>query len=168
VNYILVTLRNLKKNRAFNLINISGLAIELASAIFIILYIFNELNYDRFNERAKDIYRLYIKGKMAGEEFTGAWNSPVVGPAFREQIPEIEDFCRMDFWGNLLMWADPEHKFMENSVMLTDSTFFEVFSIRLLLGDPSTSWTSPIPSFYRSQRRYSISREEIPSASPLQ
>ena len=131
-NFFRVTLRNLRKNRAFNAINIAGLAIGLASAIFIILYIFNEVSYDRFHHRSADIYRLYLQGKMTGEEFTGAWNSPLAGPTFHAQIPEIENFCRMDFWGNQLMWADPEHKFMENGVMLADSTFFEVFSIRML------------------------------------
>ena len=142
-NFFRVTWRNLGKNRAFNGINIAGLAIGLASSIFIILYIINEMSYDRFNERAVDIYRLYLKGKMTGEEFMGAWNSPVAGPTFHEQIPEIENFCRMDFWGNQLMWTDPEHKFMENAVMLTDSTFFDVFSIRLLEGDPSTCLDEP-------------------------
>ncbi len=138
-----VTIRSLGKNKAFNAINISGLAIGLASAIFIILYIISETSYDRFNERSADIYRLYIHGKMAGEEFTGAWNSPVAGPTFFEEIPEIENFCRFDFFANMLMWAEPDNKFLEKSVMLADSTFFEIFTIRLLEGDPSTCLDEP-------------------------
>jgi putative ABC transport system permease protein len=142
-NYFRVTIRNISKNKAFNAINMAGLAIGLASAIFIILYIINETSYDKFNERAKDIYRLYISGKMAGEEFTGAWNSPVAGPTFYEQIPEIENFCRFDFYGNMLLWVEPDNKFLEESVMLADSTFFEVFSIQLLEGDPATCLDEP-------------------------
>jgi putative ABC transport system permease protein len=142
-NFLRVTVRNISKNKAFNIINISGLAIGLASAIFIILYILNETSYDRFNERAKDIYRLYISGKMAGEEFTGAWNSPVAGPTFHDQIPEIENFCRFDFYYNMLVWADPENKYLEESVMLADSTFFEIFTIQLLEGDPLTCLDEP-------------------------
>ena len=68
-NFIRVAIRNLNKNRAFNAINISGLTIGLTSAIFIILYIVSELGYDRMYDRPEDIYRLYISGKMAGEEF---------------------------------------------------------------------------------------------------
>jgi len=66
-NFVRVTIRSISKNKLFNVINIAGLAIGLASAIFIILYIIRETSYDRFNERSADIYRLYIDGKM-GEE----------------------------------------------------------------------------------------------------
>ena len=142
-NFIRIALRNLNKNRAFNAINISGLTIGLTSAIFIILYIVSELGYDRFYDRSEDIYRLYISGKMAGEEFTGAWNSPVAGPTFHAEIPEIEQYCRFDFWGNQLMWADPKQKFLEDALMLADSSFLEVFSLQLLEGDPATCLTEP-------------------------
>ncbi|MCK5067982.1 MAG: ABC transporter permease, partial [Bacteroidales bacterium] len=142
-NFIRVTIRSISKNKAFNVINIAGLAIGLASAIFIILYIISETSYDRFNERSADIYRLYIKGKMAGDEFKGAWNSPIAGPTFHEEVPEIENFCRFDFYSNQLMWVEPDNKFLEESVMLADSTFFEIFTIKLLEGDPATCLDEP-------------------------
>ncbi len=162
-NFFRVAIRNIRKNIAFNFINISGLAIGLASAIFIILYILNESGYDRFNERAKDIYRLYIHGKMAGEEFTGAWNSPVAGPTFHEKIPEIENFCRFDFYENMLLWADPENKYLEESVMLADSTFFDLFSIRLLEGDPRTCLDEP-KTILISESRV---KQYFPEGSPI-
>jgi len=142
-NFIRVAIRNISKNKTFNLINIAGLAIGLASAIFIILYIVNELKYDRFHENADNIYRLYIDGKMAGEQFKGAWNSPIFGPTFYEDIPEVENFCRFDFANNRLMWTDPANKFLENHIMYTDSTFFEVFTINLIAGDPATCLDEP-------------------------
>ncbi len=142
-NFFRVTIRSINRNKAFNVINISGLAIGLASAIFIILYIISETSYDRFHERSADIYRLYLDGKMAGEEFKGAWNSPIFGPTFNEEIPEIENYCRMDFANNRLMWTDPENKFLEGHIMYADSTFFEVFTIKLLQGDPATCLDEP-------------------------
>ncbi len=142
-NFIRVTIRSINKNKAFNAINIAGLAIGLASAIFIILYIISETSYDRFNERSADIYRLYIDGKMAGEEFKGAWNAPIAGPTFYEEIPEIENFCRFDFRSNQLVWVDPDNKILEDQIMLADSSFFEVFSIKLLEGDPTTCLDEP-------------------------
>jgi len=142
-NFINVTLRSLRKNRAFNAINIAGLAIGLASAIFIILYIISETSYDKFHERSADIYRLYLDGKMAGEEFKGAWNSPIMAPTFAEEIPDIETFCRFDFDGNQLMWVNPANKYLENHIMYADSTFFEVFTIKLLQGDPATCLDEP-------------------------
>ncbi len=142
-NFFRVTLRSLKRNKTFNAINISGLAIGLASAIFIILYIISETSYDRFHERSADIYRLYLEGKMAGEEFTGAWVSPITGPAFHEEIPEVENFCRFDWANNRLMWVDPANKYLENQILYADSTFFEVFTIELLQGDPATCLDEP-------------------------
>jgi putative ABC transport system permease protein len=142
-NFIRVTIRSINKNKAFNAINIAGLAIGLASAIFIILYIISETSYDRFNERSADIYRLYLEGKMAGEEFTGAWVSPVVATAFKEEIPEVENFCRFDWANNRLMWVDPANKYLENQILYADSTFFEFFTINLLQGDPHTCLDEP-------------------------
>jgi len=142
-NFIRVTIRSISKNKAFNAINIAGLAIGLASAIFIILYIISETSYDRFNNRSADIYRLFLEGKMAGEEFTGAWVSPICAPAFHEEIPEVENFCRFDWANNRLMWVDPADKYLENQLLYADSTFFEFFTIALLQGDPHTCLDEP-------------------------
>jgi putative ABC transport system permease protein len=142
-NFIRVTIRSISKNKLFNIINIAGLAIGLAGAIFIILYIVSETSYDKFNERSADIYRLYIDGKMGEEEFKGAWNSPIAGPTIYQEIPEIENFCRFDFRTNQLVWVDPDTKVLEDRIMLADSSFFEMFSIKLLEGDPATCLDEP-------------------------
>jgi len=152
-NFIRVTIRSITRNKAFSTINIAGLAIGLASAIFIILYIFNELSYDRFHKRSEDIYRIYLDAKMAGSEFKGAWNAPIYGPVFYEEIPEIENYCRVDFAGNRLMWAVPENKYLENSIMYADSTFFDVFSITLLEGDPATCLDEPFTILLSESKR---------------
>ena len=142
-NFIRVTIRSINKNKTFNVINIAGLAIGLASAIFIILYIFSETSYDRFHERSADIYRIYLDGKMADSEIKGAWCAPIMGPVFHEEIPEIEKYCRFDFAKNRLMWSSPENKYLEGRVMYADSTFFEIFTIELLEGDPYTCLDEP-------------------------
>ncbi len=142
-NFFVVTLRSIKKNKLFNLINIAGLAIGLASAIFIILYIISETSYDRFHTQSADIYRLCLDGKMAGEEFKFAASSPIFGPTFHEEIPEIENFCRLDFANNRLMWVDPANKYLEGQLMYADSTFFDLFTINLIEGDPATCLDEP-------------------------
>ncbi len=142
-NFVKVTIRNLRRNKSFNLINISGLAIGLASSIFIILYIVNEVRYDRFHEQGPQMYRLYLDGKIAGQEIVGAWNSPAFGPTFSDEVPEIVKYCRFDIGGNDLMWSDPESRHMEDNVLFADSSFFEVFSFQLLEGDPATCLTEP-------------------------
>ncbi|MCF8226450.1 MAG: ABC transporter permease [Bacteroidales bacterium] len=142
-NHIKITLRNISRNKSFNFINIAGLAIGLASSIFIILYIIDQVKFDRFHEKGDNIYRLYIEGKMSGEELKGAWNSPVFGPTFYEEVPEIINVCRFDFRSNLLMYSDPSDKHLENHIMYADSGFFEIFSFRLIEGDPATCLDEP-------------------------
>ena len=142
-NFIRVTIRSINKNKAFNAINIAGLAIGLASAIFIILYIISETGYDRFNERSANIYRVYLDGKMAGSEIVAAANAPIMGPSLAEDIPEIEKFCRFDFARNRLMWTHADSKYLEGHIMYTDSSFFEVFTFDLLEGDPLTCLAEP-------------------------
>lgn len=73
------------------------------------------------------MYRLYIDGKMVGEELIAAWNSPVFGPVFHEEIPETTNFCRFDFHGNRHMYSDLSLKQLENHIMYADSTFFGLF-----------------------------------------
>ena len=142
-NFIKVTIRSISKNKTFNVINIAGLAIGLASAIFIILYIISETSYDRFNEQSADICRLYMDAKMAGSEIKTASNASIMGPTFHAEIPEIEKFCRFDFARNRLMWSKPDNKFLENHILYADSTFFDVFTLNLLEGDPATCLDEP-------------------------
>lgn len=142
-NFIKLALRNLRRNKVFNLINISGLAIGLASSIFIIMYIVNEVNYDRFHVQGKNMYRLYLDGKIAGQEIKGAWNSPVFGPTFYEEVPEIIKYCRFDLSSNNLMWSDPSDRHLEDNLLYADSTFFDVFSFDLVEGDPLTCLKEP-------------------------
>lgn len=142
-NFLKVAIRTLRRNKAFNVINISGLAIGLASSIFIILYIVNELNYDRFHEQGKYMYRLYLDGKIAGEELKGAWNSAAFGPTFYNDVPEIIKFCRFDMDGNQLVWSDPSDRHLEEFILFSDSTLFDVFSFDLLEGDPATCLKEP-------------------------
>ena len=141
-NFFTVAVRNIGKNKVFTLINISGLAIGLASSILIILFIVKELSYDRFHEHSGRIYRLYIDGKIGEQTFRGAWTSPVMAPAFAGEIPEIEEFVRFDVFNQQLIWND-DRRFIEDHFMFADSTIFDIFSIRFIRGDPSTALTAP-------------------------
>ncbi|HER08480.1 MAG TPA: ABC transporter permease, partial [Bacteroides sp.] len=141
-NFFTVAFRNVAKNKVFSLINVSGLAIGLASSIMIILFIIKELSYDRFHEHSSRIYRLYIDGEIGEQSFRGAWTSPVMAPAFAEEIPEIEKFVRFDVFNQQLIWYD-DRKFMEDHFMFADSSIFDIFTINLVRGDPSTALARP-------------------------
>ncbi len=141
-NYITVALRNISKNRVFTLINVSGLAIGLASAILILLFIIKERSFDRFHEHTQQIYRMYIDGGIGEQGFRGAWTSMAMAPTFTEEIPEIENFVRFDVFNQQLIWYDGEKK-IEDNFLFADSSIFDIFTIEFIKGDPYTALTRP-------------------------
>jgi len=141
-NFFTVALRNISKNKVFTLINVSGLAIGLASSILILLFIMKEVSYDRYHEHSERIHRMYIDGIMSEQSFRGAWTSMIMAPTFTEEIPEIEKYVRFDVFNQRLIWYDGD-KHMEDHFLFADSTLFDIFSIKFLRGDPSTALTRP-------------------------
>lgn len=141
-NFFSVAIRNIRKHRIFTLINISGLAIGMASSILIILFIIKETSYDRFHENSDRIYRMYIDGVMGEQSFRGAWTSMVMAPTFKEEIPEIENYVRFDVYNQQLIWYDGE-KYIEDHFMFADSSIFDLFSFRFIRGDPATALNTP-------------------------
>jgi len=137
-NFFKVAFRNIRKNQIFSLITIAGLAIGFASAILILLFISGELSFDRFHEKGDRIYRIYVDGRMGEQQFRGAWTSMVMGPSFTEEIPEIENFVRFDIYNQQLIWSGKD-KFIEDNFMFADSSFFRIFSVKMLKGDPVTA-----------------------------
>lgn len=141
-NFFNVALRNISKNRIFSLINISGLAIGFASAILIILFISKEISFDRFNEKADRIFRVYVDGNIGEQKFRGAWTSYVMAPAVTKEIDDIQDFVRLEVFPRQLVWHD-KVKHIEDNVVFADSSFFNIFSINLIYGDPKTVLKNP-------------------------
>jgi len=141
-NFFTVALRNISKNKVFTLINVSGLAIGLASSILILLFIVKELSFDRFNEHKHRIYRLYIDGVIGEQSFRGAWTSMVMAPTFAEEIPEIENYVRFDVYTQSLIWYD-EERYVEDHFLFADSSIFDIFSINLIKGNAATALTKP-------------------------
>ena len=89
-NYLKVAFRNLYRHFGYTLINVAGLAIGLACSILILLYVVNELTYDRFNTKADRIYRIAVRGQMPGNELNQAVTAAPMMVALREDYPEVE------------------------------------------------------------------------------
>lgn len=143
-NIIKVALRNLFKHFGYSFINILGLAIGLASSIFIFLYVMNELTYDRFHEKSDRIYRAWVLGKMAGTDMRHAITAPPMMEALLNDFPEVEQAVRIGQMGGWLVRVG-DRKFLETEreFIFADSTFFDVFSFKLLQGNPETCLKEP-------------------------
>jgi len=141
-NFFSVALRNISKNRIFSFINIAGLAIGLASAILIILFIAKEISFDRFNKYSDRIYRAYVDGNIGGQEFRGAWTSYTLAPSVTKEIDDIEDFVRLEVYPQQFVWSG-DVKGIEDNVVFADSSFFRIFSIDLIYGDKENVLKDP-------------------------
>lgn len=140
-NYLKIAFRNLLKDRVYSLINIAGLAVGLASFVLIALFVHHELSYDRYHTNADRIYRLakeFEDSDYPGiAKVTAPW-----GEAALQQIPEVEKMSRFIPFGSTLV-RNGEQRHFENHGFFTDASVFQIFSFRMLLGDPETALVRP-------------------------
>jgi len=142
-NYLKIAWRNIKRYKGYSFINIFGLAIGLACCILILLWVQDELNYDRFHTNADDLYRIVTEFHKT-EPLTHYW--PVcapLAPALREEYPEIVKATRFSRLrrGQLVKYRDKN--FLEPQICLTDPDFFTMFTFLFLEGDPQTALSNP-------------------------
>jgi putative ABC transport system permease protein len=137
INYVLVAIRNLLKQRSYTLINITGMAIGITCSIFIILFVSHELSYDKFHSRADRIFRVGVSGKFSGNEFNQAVTAQPMAQALISDYPEVKNVVRLREFGDWLVTYG-DNKFHEEHMLFADSTFFEIFDFKLLKGDPFT------------------------------
>jgi len=94
-NYLKVALRNLKRYKAFSFINVFGLAIGISCVVLILLFVQDELSYDRFHTNAHRIYRVLTTYKQDGNENTIAITEHKLGPLLKTDFPQIEEVVRL-------------------------------------------------------------------------
>lgn len=140
-NYLKIAWRNLWKNKLFSFINIIGLAVGVACCVLIFLYVQNELSYDKYNEKADRIYRITSVIFQENKQDRFAPTSPITAQKIQDGFPEVEKIVRLNFAGRLLSYKDK--KFYDTKTVLADSTFFDIFSLPLLEGNPKKALSTP-------------------------
>lgn len=142
-SYLRIAWRNLNKNKIYSFLNITGLAIGLASFLLIALYIMDELSYDRFNEKANRIYRINSDIKLGGGELHMPVTSDMMGQLLIKDNPAIEQFTRIyNSNGSKLIKKDKVF-IIEDHVAHVDSTFFDVFTLPAISGNTHTALNEP-------------------------
>lgn len=140
-NYLKIAFRNLARNKAFSGINIIGLAIGMAAAMLIMLWIQHEYSYDSFHEHRDRIYEAWNRGSFNGK--VQSWNTTpkVLASALQADNPEVEKVSRVN-WSTERLFKVGE-KSMTASGNVVDSTFLQVFSFPLVKGNPETALLDP-------------------------
>jgi len=141
-NFFKIAIRNLWKNKGFSAINIIGLATGLATCLLIILYVLDELSYDRYNKNAERIYRVDNEIKFAENYFDLSVAPANMGPAMAKELPAIEKMTRLRWYGGFSVKKGTEN-LKEGRVGYADSSLFDVFTLPMLAGDPKSALRDP-------------------------
>ena len=142
-NYLKTAFRNLWKRKSFSLINIVGLAIGMAVSFLILLYVLNEVTYDRFHENYEKIYRIATKLDAQGRHFeVGSVPAPL-GPALVVQFPEVAQAARLREFGTRIISYE-EKLYEESGFYHADPELFNVFTIPVVRGNPKNWLQAPL------------------------
>ncbi|MBS1916732.1 MAG: ABC transporter permease [Bacteroidetes bacterium] len=139
-NYFKIAFRHLWNKKLYSVINVSGLAVALSCMVLSILYFKNERSFDSFHKNNPHLFRIntiYRDNKTGFVERTGG-TGQAQGPAFKNQVPEIQDYVRV-FCGDIIENVKSSGKAFNLLTDFADSTFFKVFSFPLLYGNPNTA-----------------------------
>ena len=141
-NYIKIAFRNLIGNKAYSLINTIGLSVGIASCLLIFLFVQDELSYDRYHENSDRIYRVYWYASDGERTEERLMTSALLAPSLEEEVPGIQAAIRLYSFGNVMV-EKGSIKFYEEKFYTADPSFFEMFSLRLLQGNPETALSRP-------------------------
>jgi len=137
-NYLIVALRNVRKQKAYAFINIAGFAVGMATCILIMMYVLNELSYDKFHNNADRIYRIGVEGNLSGDFVKYPLSNLGTGPTMLKDYAAVEYFTRLHPIDRTPFKYN-DKIFYEEGGIYADSSFFTVFSFPLIQGDPHTA-----------------------------
>jgi putative ABC transport system permease protein len=147
-SYFKIGWRNLLKKKAYSAINVFGLGLGIASCFMIFLFVQDELSYDTYHEKGDRIYRVIHGWKSTGDSTLGnpnpfwVWGNAPIGPALGNEFPEIDKVVQFSGRADILLSID-DKQYQEDGVFFMDSTAFDMFSWKLIQGDPKTALVAP-------------------------
>jgi putative ABC transport system permease protein len=167
-NNLKIAFRNFIKYKTYSFINVAGLAIGLAAAIVIGVYVFTELSYDKFHEKAERIYRIgtFLEfggngGRMASTNFT-------VGPTLKRDYPEVEQSVRLRRFADVTPINYKEIKYTAKDVFYADPPFFKIFTFKTFSGNPESALEQPYSVVLTKTIADKIFKNEQPIGKTLQ
>ena len=141
-NSLKITYRNFKRQKLYTVINLAGLAVGMACFILIMTYVHHETRYDSFHKNGGRTYRLTMSGTLSRADFNLATSNGAIAPDLQKELPEIERGLRVRRrYRTPVEFGDK--LFFEEGILWADASFFDVFSFRLLKGDPGRALAAP-------------------------
>jgi putative ABC transport system permease protein len=141
-NYLTITFRNLAKHKGYSFINIAGLAIGMACCILILLYVTDEVSFDRFHEQGKHIYRINAISSIGATSRHYAHTPPALAPVLKESLPEIENAVRFFNLFDLDARLEGENVRIQQT-WFVDDTIFDILTFPFLVGNKENAFADP-------------------------
>lgn len=141
-NYLITAIRSLFRQKGFSLINILGLAIGLACALLILLWVQDELSFDKHHEKADRIFRVGTQFGPTSDQ-RGAFTAPPMAQAILNEFPEVLHAVRLDLWDKNVVVRRGNEYFTQKDLVGADGSLFDVFTIPFIQGNPDTALTQP-------------------------
>lgn len=167
INYLKIALRSFLKHKSFTFLNVIGLSLGMAASLLILQYVKYERSYDAFHSKAEDIYRVNYNQWQNGKlRFECAAAVPAVGPALKNNFPEVKRFTRLFPVSGIVSYNSPTRgviSIREEKMQIADSSVFEVFDIPILRGDKIQSLAGPDKCMLseRAVKRYFADEDPI-------
>ncbi len=137
-SFLKIALRSIRRHKGYSFINIFGLAVGIACCLLIMIWVQNELSYDRFHEKGERIYRMINELTLNGQTRTGPGASALMGPALTQSFPEAEQTVRI-IPQNSTTVKHGTKEFREDQILFADPSFFSVFTFPLSAGHPGSA-----------------------------
>jgi len=161
-NYLKIAFRNLRKHKGYSFLNLAGLALGMTCCLLIMLYVQDELSYDRFHPKAKRLYRVILDAGVGGQFIKTAVTAAPMAATLVREAPEVETAAR--FWrGGRVLVGYENNRFYEENFLWADSSVFTVFGFPLLQGDARTALAQPNSVVLTSE----IARKYFGAENPL-
>ncbi|MBN1597310.1 MAG: ABC transporter permease [Bacteroidales bacterium] len=141
-NFIIITIRSLATQKIYSIINILGLAVGMASALLIAIYVVHELGYDKFHKNTDQLYRVTVQGELKGIDTDIAVTSPPMAKTLMAEYDPVKEATRVARFGAWLI-SNNDVSFNEDEFLFADPNFFKLFSFRFIEGNPDSALVKP-------------------------
>ena len=160
-NHITVAIRTLLRHKVYSFVNISGLAVGIACCMLIMLFVQDELSYDRFHKNADQIYRVLWDARYGDNEWTIPYVSVPISETLKEQFPEVIHSTRLRRESQTI--RRESNYVIEKNFYYAESSFFDVFTVPFIAGDPTTALNAPnaVILTEQSAQRYFPNRDPM-------
>ncbi len=160
-NHITVAIRTLLRHKVYSFVNISGLAVGIACCMLIMLFVQDELSYDRFHKNADQIHRVLWNARYGNNEWTIPVVSVPISETLKEQFPEVIHSTRLRRGSQTI--RRESNYVTEKNFYYAESSFFDVFTVPFIAGDPATALNAPnaVILTEQSAQRYFPNRDPM-------